>query len=151
MSAQANVTAFDGAATPVAHAFTAAGVSNDAKRGMLAEWQELLASVPTDYRPYMSFSKKKLPSGVYRIEISVATPIMEAIAGQNASGYTAAPKLAHRPAGSGVFYFDPRATLAERRLVRQLLVNVLGGIATTVTPVTTGNVSELIDGNLFPS
>lgn len=151
MSAQVNVTAFDGAATPVSHTFTAAGVSSDPIQGLLAEWQELLASVPTDARPNLKAVKRKLKNGTMRVSVTVTTPIMESVLGQNASGYTAAPKVAHEPSGSAVFYFSPRATIAERRLVRQLLVNVLGGIATTVSPVTTGFVSELVDSNIFPS
>lgn len=70
---------------------------------------------------------------------------MEAVTNQNAAGYTAPPKVAHIVTQEWVGYYHERSTQADRKLGRQLLINILGGIATTVTPSTTGMVKELID------
>jgi len=92
-----------------------------------------------------------MKSGVYRVAISVTVPVMESIAGQNAAGYTAAPKVAYINTIQVIGYFHERSTIAERRLVRQLASNILGSIATSVAPVTTGPMPELIDQLIIPS
>lgn len=95
MSAQVNIVAYDGAATPVSHTFTAAGVDNDPVLGLVAEYREILASVPESAQCRVQMTKRKLKSGIWRIQISLAVPTMENISGQNAAGYTAAPKVAY--------------------------------------------------------
>lgn len=96
-------------------------------------------------------SLKKLGSGIYRVNSRVSIPVMEAIAGNNSSGYTAPPKVAYIDTVDTVAYFSDRGTIAGRRLARQLSVNIAGGIATTVTPVVTGPVAELFDLLLMPT
>lgn len=76
---------------------------------------------------------------------------MEAVSGQNAAGYTAAPKVAYVNTVQIVGLFHERSTIAERRLVRQLALNIGGNISTSVAAVTTGPVPELIDQMIVPS
>jgi hypothetical protein len=84
-------------------------------------------------------------SDVYRVDTRVEIPVMEAIAGNNVSGYTAAPKVAYVDTVLTTGFFSPRSTIAGRRLVRQLAVNIANGVSTSVTPVTTGPVADLFD------
>lgn len=151
MSAQANITVFDGAAAPVTHTFTPAGVAKDAAEGMVAEWREILAAVPTYAQARIRTSQKQQKNGVWRVAITVQVPVMESISGQNAAGYTAAPKVAYVNSASAVGYFHERATTAERRLVKQILANLLNNVSTSVTAATTGPADELISQNITVS
>jgi len=70
---------------------------------------------------------------------------MEAVSGQNSSGYTAPPKVAYVDTHEEVGYFHERSVVNGRRLARQLSLNIAGGVSTSVTPVTTGPSPELFD------
>lgn len=144
MSAQANIIAYDGAATPTIHTFVPVS-SAETKGELVSCWREALTTVPAYAQLSVKTSEKRLASGMYRIVYSVSVPVMESIAGQNAAGYTAAPKVAYINTMNVIGYFHERSTIAERRLIRQLTVNTLGGVATSVVPVTTGPAAELFD------
>jgi hypothetical protein len=94
---------------------------------------------------------KVLKSGTIREELRVEVPVMESVSGQNAAGYTASPKVAYVNSIAMVGYFDPRATPAERRLIRQMLVNIGNNITTSVAAATAGIASELIDTGITAS
>lgn len=152
MSAQANVIAFDGAATPVTHTLVAIGVSVDPKTGeSVALYREGLTTLPVYAQVTMELRMRKLPSGVYRVQKTTEVPVMESISGQNAAGYTAAPKVAYVNKMITIGFFHERSTIAERRLTRQLHVNVDNGVVTSVTPTTSGAMPELVDQLVFPS
>lgn len=152
MSAQANIIAFDGAATPVSHTFVPIGVASDSKSGeLVANWREAITTVPTYAQIQVKTSERKLNNGLLRVAVQVSVPVMESVSGQNAAGYTAAPKVAYTNQITVVGNFHERSTIAERRLVRQLAVNIANGIATSVTPVVTGPAAELIDQIITPS
>lgn len=78
-------------------------------------------------------------------------PVMETISNQNAAGYTAAPKVAYVNQVSFIAYFSERATPAERRLARQILVNISNNVSASVAAAVTGPASELIDSNISAS
>lgn len=147
MSQQANIVAFDGAAVPVTHTFVPVGASSGGQGGELtAMWREALTAVPEYAQIRVKTTKtKNLKSGVTRVAIVVEVPVMESISGQNAAGYTAAPKVAYINTIQVVGYFSERATIAEKRLARQLALNICGSVATSVAAVTTGPMPELID------
>jgi len=151
MSAQANIVAFDGAATPVSHTLVPQNAVTSKDGTLQAEWLEAISTLPAYAQVGCRVERKKMKSGVYRVAISVTVPVMESIAGQNAAGYTAAPKVAYINTIQVIGYFHERSTIAERRLVRQLASNILGSIATSVAPVTTGPMPELIDQLIIPS
>lgn len=151
MSAQANVVAYDGHTTPAPHTFSPTGVSKDTVEGIVAEYRELLTTVPEAAQLRLRITKRLLKNGDTRINVHVAVPYMESISGPNALGYTAASKVAYENKYHFTEYFSPRTTIAEQRLGRQLLVNIVNGIATSVTPVTTGNVPEALDQRIMPS
>lgn len=152
MSQQANIVAFDGAATPVTHTFVPIGAAVEQKMGEFkAFWSEKLTTVPDYAQIRITTSRKRLNTGVYRTAMIVEVPVMESISGQNSAGYTAAPKVAYTNTVQVIGYFHERPTIAERRLVRQLAVNITGSIATSVAPVATGPVPELMDLNISAS
>lgn len=151
MTAIASLIAFDGAGTPVSHTFLAEGIEDDPITGLVARWKEVIGSTPEYASNRCTLTKRKLKSGVTRVAMRVEIPIMESISGQNASGYTAAPKVAYVDAAEFVAYAHPRSTTLGRRLVRQLLVNLANGVATTVTPNTSSQPAEAFDALLMPT
>lgn len=151
MSSQANITVFDGAATPVSHTFIPLGTGVDEKLGTLAKWRESLASVPLAANARITTIDKALKNGITRYEIRVEVPVMESVSGQNAAGYTAAPKVAYTDTISAVCYFSDRSTIAGRRLVKQILANLLNNVSTSVAAASAGPAAELIDQGITAS
>lgn len=150
MSAIADIVAYDGASTPVAHTFKPVSVTREGAT-VIALWKEANTSVPEAAQGTVTMTMKRTSSNVYRVSTRVSIPVMEAIAGNNASGYTAAPKVAYVDTVDTVGYFSDRGTALGRRLTRQLSTNIQNGVATSVAPVTTGPVAELIDVLLMPT
>lgn len=151
MSTQANIVVFDGAAVPVTHTFVPIGTKNDEKLGLLAYWREALSAVPIFANIRLTTFAKKVQRGMERCEIRVEVPVMESVSGQNAAGYTAAPKVAYVNQVSVVTYFHERASIAERRLAKQFLANLINNVATSVAPASTGPAAELIDQGITAS
>lgn len=144
MGQMANIVAYDGAATPVLHTFYPIGVEKT-KDEVVAVWREEIANVPMYAQGKVTMKLKRLSTGVYRVAQRVEIHVMESVGAQNASGYTAPPKVAHTATVETVGYYHERATIEQRRLVRQLAINIDGSVATSVAPVTTGPVPELFD------
>lgn len=151
MSAQANIVAFDGAATPVSHTLQPVGASRLADGTMLADWAERLAAVPFKAQVQASTRKRSLKSGQEQVSLSVKVPVMEAISGQNAAGYTAAPDIAFEDTIVITGYFSPRSAEANRKLVMQLAANIFNGVTTSVVPITAGPSAELFQKNISAS
>lgn len=145
-----NVVAFDGAATPVSHTFVPQSVSQE-KGKVIGKWRETGLAVPTVAQPRLEISLERLPSGVYRTERRLVVPVMESISGQNAAGYTAAPKVAHELTDVHTSFFHERSDTAGRRLIRQLGINIDGSVSTSVTPVTSGPIPEMMDLLVAPT
>lgn len=144
MSAQANITCFDGAAAPVSHSLVSIGVAA-VKKEVVAHWREMVSTIPAYAQITLDVGVQRLASGVFRVAATFKVPVMESVSGQNAAGYTAAPKVAYTNTISVVCFFHERSTVAERRLARQLAINVLGNVSTSVVPVSTGPLPEAID------
>lgn len=151
MTAQANLVAFDGAATPVTHTLVAAENFRDKDGSSRAIWKESLPGLPDYAQIRVIQTKKKLPSGITRVTTRAEVPVMEAVNAQNATGYTAAPKVAFTDTTEVVGYYHERSTVTSRRLSRQLALNAAGGVTTTVTPVSIGPGPELFDQLIFVS
>lgn len=145
MTQQANVTVFDGAATPATHTFVGESVSRDGNT-ITAVWKETLVGVPDIAQLRLYLIKQTLKSGVIKCTARVEVPIMEtAGTGGNTSGYIAPPKVANVERFEKVCYSHPRGVETNRRLARQILINWENNVTTTVTPVVTGPVAELFD------
>jgi hypothetical protein len=149
MSAFASITVFDGAPTPVVHYLGAVSVSRVSAK-ITALWRELIATVPTESQISVTMSTETLKSGVTVSTMDAQVPVMESISGQNAAGYTAAPKVAYIDREVVTHYGHPRSTVAGRRLLRQMSINLQGNIATTVAPATTGPWPECVDFLVTP-
>lgn len=145
MSAQANITVFDGAATPVSHTLVGEGIERKPDGSLVASWKESLAGVPDYAQIRTTLTKRKLPSGVFRVTCRVEVPVMEAVNGQNSSGYTAPPKVAYVDTTEVVGYYHERSVVTGRRLSRQMACNLLNNVSTTVAASSTGPVPELFD------
>lgn len=145
MAQQANITVFDGAATPVTHTLVGEGIERMPDGTLRAAWKESLGGVPDYAQMRAVMTKRKLKSGVWRVSVRAEVPVMESVSGQNSSGYTAPPKVAYTDTVDVVGLFHERSTLTGRRLVRQLAINLLGNVSTSVAPVTTGPAPELMD------
>lgn len=150
MSAIANIVAFDGAATPLLHTLLPISVTRDKTR-VTAEYREAIGNVPAYAQVRATMIMEVLKSGVFRLDSTVVIPVMEAILNQNAAGYTAAPKVAYEDRVSTISYFHPRSDIVGRRRTRQLALNILGSITTSVIPVQTGPVPELFDLLVAPT
>lgn len=151
MSAQANITVFDGAATPVSHLLVASGVKVLKDGTSFALYREMLTGVPDKAQVRMEMRERVFPTGVVETRYDVFVPVMESISGQNAAGYTAAPKVAFEERYAQVMYKHPRSTILTRRLCKQIALNIGNNVATTVTPVSAGLVDEVFVGGQFPS
>lgn len=150
MSQIANITVFDGASTPVSHTLTAVSVSRE-KGKITALWRENLASVPTYACPTVTMTVERLKSGVNKVEQRVVVPVMESVSGQNSAGYTAAPKVAYENTVVTTGFFHERSDVAGRRLVRQMAINLMGNISTSVAAASSGPLPELFDTLVAPT
>lgn len=151
MSAQANIAVYDGAATPVLHTLVGESVAISPDGTIVAKWKESITTLPDYAQVRHTMTKRKLPSGIFRVTNRTEFPVMEAVAGQNSSGYTAAPKVAYVDTLETVGYFSERGVTLGRRTARQAHINILGAIATSVAAATTGPAPELIDQLLVVS
>ena len=153
MSNIAPIVVYDGATTPVAHTLVPVEVVKDSKTGIItATWREEIAALPT-YAQINAIARlsKNPKSGVWNVDFRVQVPVMESISGQNASGYTAAPKVAYVDTTGFYGHYHERGTIAGRRLSRQLAVNVGNNVITSVAASTTGMLPELFDKLVAPT
>lgn len=151
MSAQATITVFDGATTPVTHSLIAIENKVLVDGTQYALWREQIATLPTEAQIFVEMRKRKLPSGVVETRTRTSVPVMEAVAGQNAAGYTAAPKVAYVDARETVTYQHPRSTSASRNICYQLSRNLANNVSTTVAAVAAGVEYELEIQQMMPS
>lgn len=138
MSQQANITVFDGQATPVSHTLLPVDnkVLKDGTR--FALWRENLPSLPSEAQVRAELRQRTLPSGILETRFRVVFPVMESIGSQNAAGYTAAPKVAYEDTDEWVKFSHRRSTPASRKISSQALRNIMNNVTTSVTPVSAG-------------
>lgn len=151
MSAIANITAYDGEATPVAHTLKPIFVRREDDGSQVALYRETVSGVPLEAQPTLRLTQKALPSGVHRFSARVEIPVMESVSGQNSAGYTAAPKVAYTVTGEAVVYSPVRATPQQRKNARHLLINLLAGLTTSSGPYSSGPTAELVDDGVSPT
>lgn len=144
MSNIANITVFDGATPPVSHVLVPVSVTRKDNK-ITALWREQLTGVPLEGQVSLQTELEQLKSGTWHYTATVSVPVMESISGQNAAGYTAAPKVAFVDTERLEGYHSRRSTITGRRLARQLLTNLMGNVTTSVAPATAGFLPELVD------
>ncbi len=142
MAQQSAITVFDGATTPVTHTLQPVDnkIGKDGSR--VAVWRENVPTLPVEAQMRAELIQRELQGGLVETRIAVIVPVMEAINGQNAAGYTAAPKVAYSDKAELRVVSHRRSTVASRRLCKQALLNLVNNIATSVTPVSAGVVDE---------
>jgi hypothetical protein len=146
MTQLANITVFDGAATPVSHSLTATSLSRD-KDGTTALWRENSFSVPLEAQIYASMRLQALKNRVWRSELRVVVPTMESVSGQNSAGYTAAPKVAFEDMYVLAGFHSARSTVSSRRLARMFIVNIANNVSTSVAASSSGPYPELTESH----
>lgn len=121
MAQIANITINDGKATPLAHLFTPTNIN-----GPVATLHERIASGLAIGYPHISIAVKAAEGfeGVNRVTVSLRVPQMEILSG-NANGYTPAPKVAYFDAGKAEFLLPGRSTVANRKDLRVMMINLL--------------------------
>lgn len=140
-----NIAVYDGAATPVLHTLVPISVEKTGKGNRIeAVWREQLSTLPTYAQVSAKMSLSRNPkSGIWHVDFSVGVPVMESVAGANAAGYTAAPKVAYVDTSGFYGHYHERGNIAGRRLSKQLLINVLNNTSASVPPISAGIVDEL--------
>lgn len=150
MSSIGTMNVYDGQSTPVLHSLLAESVSRDGST-VTASYKESLSGVPDYAQITMVVKRQKLGSGINRVSMRVSIPVMESVSGVNAAGYTAAPKVAYTDTVETVGFFHERSLISGRRSARQLMLNALGSVGTSVTPLTIGPGPDLFDQLLAPT
>lgn len=95
--------------------------------GQIATWRAAVTDVPTNAQVTQTLKQETLRSGVVKTEMETVMPVMEAISGQNSSGYTAAPKVAFTDRVIVTVYSSDRSTYESRRRCYFLAMNFAMG------------------------
>ena len=143
MAQQSAITVFDGAVTPVSHTLVPVDnkVLKDGTR--LSIWRENNAALPVEAQVRIELYQREFPaSKVTETRAVVVVPVMESVSGQNAQGYTAAPKVAYEDKSELRVLAHRRSTVTSRRICRQILNNLMTNTSTTVPPVSAGVLDE---------
>lgn len=151
MAQIAPLTVFDGAAVPVQHIFLAHSVAREGANKVVAKWRENLAGVPVYASPRIDMNMERLKTGVYRTEMRVVVPVMEAVLNQNATGYTAAPKVAYENTFITIGLFHERSDANGRRLVKMIAYNLLANNTGSTPPVAAGVADDLYSLLIAPT
>lgn len=104
----ANITLNDGSATPVAHTF--AVKSNDAQ---VSVYEDRSGGVPVGYGKLIIRTSETADARTVKVDIVV--PILEAVSGANAAGFTPPAKVAYQSIGKLEFRLSTRSTLQQRK------------------------------------
>lgn len=120
MAQIANIVVADGASTPVNHTFSPVASSP------VAIYRENLATLPVIGQGRVELSNKSgANASLQRVKISLALPALETISGENAAGYTAAPKVAYTNVVVIDMMLPARGTVQQRKDLRLMLSNLL--------------------------
>ena len=107
MATFANVTLNDGQATSVAHTF--AVKSND---NQVSVFEDRSGGVPVGYGKLIFRTSETSDQRTVKVDILV--PILEAVSGANAAGFTPPAKVAYQNIGKLEFRTSLRSTLQQR-------------------------------------
>lgn len=117
MSQIANIAIQDGQGTPVTHTFY------PLRSGDKSTWRENQAGLSLIGQGIVDMSVKQGPLNKVRLVLEL--PALETATGANASGYTAAPKVAYSNKAIVELFLPARGTAAQRKDLRVLLSNLL--------------------------
>lgn len=151
MSQQASIAVYDGAATPVLHTLLPVDNKVTPSGDRVSFWRENSPSVPDEAQVSATLIQRKLKSGVRETILRTEIPVMESIAGQNASGYTASPKVAYVDTTETRELSHSRSTGLTRQVALQLHRNILNNVSTSVAAVSAGVAKEALQDGFMPT
>jgi len=120
MAAIAPIVISDGAATPVSHTF------NPITSSPVSLYRDQVASLPLVGQATITVSMKlDAGSGLNKVKIVLASPVVETIGTVGSSGYVAGPKVAFVNKVNLDFILPSRGTPQNRQDLRMMLSNLL--------------------------
>lgn len=120
MAQIANIAIADGAPTPVTHTFFPLASRPDAL------YRESLSALPLVGQGVVSLvNRSPANAQLQRVRVKLELPALETATGNNAEGYTAAPKVAYVNSVVVDMILPARGTVQQRKDLRVMLSNLL--------------------------
>lgn len=120
MAQIANIAIADGAATPVTHTFIPLASRPDAL------YREAISSLPLVGQGVVTLvNRSPANASLQRVRVKLELPALETASGNNAEGYTAAPKVAYVNSVVVDLILPNRGTVQQRKDLRVMLSNLL--------------------------
>lgn len=120
MAQIANIAIADGASSPVTHTFFPLASKPDAL------YRESLSALPLVGQGIVSLvNRSPANAQLQRVRIKLELPALETATGNNAEGYTAAPKVAYTNSVVVDMILPARGTVQQRKDLRVMLSNLL--------------------------
>lgn len=126
MSAIANITLADAAATPVNRVFNPKRVGDGGGNSTVAVWENRAGGIYVGYDVIhldMSYPTPKRRSA--HVRVRMMTPVMENTTNATVSGIAPAPTVSYTPMFDGTFVIPERSTLQARKDLRKMLAAAL--------------------------
>lgn len=119
MSAIAPIVITDGKATPATHTL------NPVSSTPLALYREAASGLSQIGQVYASIQRTSSSKDLDKCRIILSVPALETASGANASGYTAAPKVAYEVKADLTIFLPTRSSNAQNKDLRVMLSNLL--------------------------
>lgn len=120
MAQIANIVVADGAATPVNHTFLPVVTSP------VPSYREAISALALVGQGRVTAGNRSAAAAsLQRVRITLELPALETVTGQNAEGYTAAPKVAYTNSVVVDMILPARGTSQQRKDLRIMLSNLL--------------------------
>lgn len=119
MAAIAPITVMDGKATPVAHAL------NPVQSAPSAIWREQKVGLSQIGQIQLTVTRTTVTKELDKVRLVFSVPALEVTSGANASGYSAAPKVAYEDKADIAVFLPARATSDQHKDLRVMLSNAL--------------------------
>jgi len=127
MSAITNILLYDGQTTPVQQTFAPLSHSKDEYIWRQTGVSSVLASALVS----LIFLKVKGNASLEKVRVKTIIPALETATGNNADGYTAAPRLAYTLASIQDFILPMRATTAQKKDIVAFSRNAIANVQIT--------------------
>lgn len=122
MSAIANITLLDAAATPLSRVFNPKRVGDGGGNSTVAVWENRSGGIYVGYDVIhleMSYPTPKRRSA--HVRVRMMTPVMENTTNNTVSGIAPAPTVSYTPLFDATFVIPERSTLQSRKDLRKMV------------------------------
>jgi hypothetical protein len=120
MAQIASIAILDGATTPVTHTFTPIATQP------VPNYREAIPSLALVGQGRIAIENRTAASAsLQKVTVRLELPALETASGQNAEGYTAAPKVAYTNSVRVDLILPARGTVQQRKDLRIMLSNLL--------------------------